>query len=115
MVKVPPIAVLQPGSCASSGRTWRLWAARHSQGEPRPLGSQPRPQLLELATSKVAHFTACVHAGDIGYYCAFNLPGVAQAVGPGRWEELSDAFLTLSNNVQWKVRRTPHALLTIYR
>ena len=29
-VKVPPLAVPQLGSCASSGRAWRLWAARHS-------------------------------------------------------------------------------------
>ena len=50
--------VPQLGSCASSGRACRLRAARHSQGGPRSLGSQPRPQLLELATSKAAHFTA---------------------------------------------------------
>ena len=30
----PPLAAPQLGSCASSGRAWRLWAARHSQGEP---------------------------------------------------------------------------------
>ena len=28
-----PLAVPQLGSCASSRCTWRLWAARHSQGE----------------------------------------------------------------------------------
>ena len=33
VVKVPPSAVPEMGSCASSGRAWRLWAARHSQGE----------------------------------------------------------------------------------
>ena len=27
-------------------------------------------------------------------------------MGPSRWAELSDAFLTLGNNIQWKVRRT---------
>ena len=32
-VKVPVLAVPQLGSCASSGRAWRLWAARHSQGD----------------------------------------------------------------------------------
>ena len=47
--------------CASSARAWRLWAARHSQSEARPLGSQPRPQLLERAASKVADFTAFDH------------------------------------------------------
>ena len=31
----PPLAAPQLGSCASSGRAWRLWAARHSQGRDR--------------------------------------------------------------------------------
>ena len=35
------LAVLHLAPCTSSGRSWRLWAARHSQGEGRPLGSQP--------------------------------------------------------------------------
>jgi len=43
---------------------------------------------------------------DISYFCAFNLPGVAQAVGAARWGELSEAFGTLAAHVQWKVRRT---------
>ena len=29
----PPLAVPELGSCACSGRAWRLWAARHSQGQ----------------------------------------------------------------------------------
>ena len=52
-----PLAVPQLAPCAFSGRAWRLRAARHSQGEPRPLRSQPRPRVLELAASKVAYFT----------------------------------------------------------
>ena len=60
MVKVAPLAVPQLGSCTSSGRAWRLCAARHSQGEARPVGSQPRPQLLERAAFEVACLTACV-------------------------------------------------------
>ena len=44
-----PFAVPQLGSRASSGRAWRLWAARHSQGEAGPLGAPPLPRLLELA------------------------------------------------------------------
>ena len=52
------MAAPQLGSCASSGRAWWPRAARHSQGGPRPLGSQPRPQLLERAASKAADFTA---------------------------------------------------------
>ena len=64
--KCPPwhtLAVPQLGSCASSGRAWRLWAARHSQEEAGPLGTQPLPRLLEPATSKVADFTAVGHSG----------------------------------------------------
>ena len=44
-----PFAVPQLGSRASSGRAWRLWAARHSQGEAGPLSAPPLPRLLELA------------------------------------------------------------------
>ena len=58
MVKVLPLAVPQLAPCAPSGRAWRLWAAQHSRAGPRPLGPQPRPQLLERAVDKVAHFTA---------------------------------------------------------
>ena len=63
MVKVPPFAVPQLGSCASSGRAWRPWAARHSQKEAEPLGAQPPPRVLELAASNAADLTACDHAG----------------------------------------------------
>ena len=51
------------GSCASSGRAWRLCAARHSQEEAGPLGAQPLPRVLELAASKVAEVTAFDHSG----------------------------------------------------
>ena len=60
MVKVPPLGSMVPqlGSCTSSGHAWRLCAARHSQGGPRPRGSQPPPQVLALAASEAAHSTA---------------------------------------------------------
>ena len=32
--------------------------------------------------------------------------GVAQAVGPSRWAELSDAYNTLAKCDHWKVRRS---------
>ena len=35
-----PLAVPQLGSCASSGRTWRLWLAWHSQGEASASGAR---------------------------------------------------------------------------
>ena len=33
------LAAPRLGSCASSGRAWRLWAARHSDEEAGPLGT----------------------------------------------------------------------------
>ena len=62
--------------------------------------------LLALFTQLAAPSNSNATDSDIAFYCAFNFPGVAQAVGPSRWAELSDAFLTLGNNIQWKVRRT---------
>jgi len=50
-----PFAVPQLGSRASSGRAWRLWAARHSQGEAGPLSAPPLPRLLELAARLRSH------------------------------------------------------------
>ena len=52
-----PLAVPQLGSCASSARAWRLWAARYSQREAQPLAAPPPPQGLKRAASKVADFT----------------------------------------------------------
>ena len=46
-VKVPFLAVPQLGSCASSGRAWRLWL----------------PRVLELAALRTAHSPAFDHAG----------------------------------------------------
>eukprot|EP00964_Phaeocystis_antarctica_P049545 scaffold28735_cov63-Phaeocystis_antarctica.AAC.2 len=53
-----PLAAPQLGSRASSGRAWRLWAARHSREAAGPLGAQPLPRVLERAASKAADLTA---------------------------------------------------------
>ena len=58
-----PLAAPQLGPCASSGRAWWHWPARHSQEAAGPLGAQPLPRVLELAASKAADFTAVDHAG----------------------------------------------------
>ena len=58
-----PLAAPPLGSCASSGRAWRLWAARRSQAEAGPLGAQPLPRLLELAASKAADVPTSDHPG----------------------------------------------------
>ena len=52
----------QLGSCASSGRAWRLWAAWHSHEEVGPLGAQPLPRVLERAASAAADLTASAAA-----------------------------------------------------
>ena len=49
------------GSCASSGRAWQLWLARHSQEEAVPLDAPPLPRVLEPAASIVAQFSAADH------------------------------------------------------
>ena len=61
--QIPPLAVLQLGSCASSRCTFRLWIARHSQGEAQSLGARPLPRALERAASKAADFTAFDNTG----------------------------------------------------
>lgn len=38
--------------------------------------------------------------------CAYNLPGVALALGRARWGEIREAHATLADSVQWRVRRT---------
>ena len=63
-VKAHPFAVPQLGSCASSRRAWRLWAARPSQEELGPLGAQPLPRLLEPAASKAADGTTVDRPGS---------------------------------------------------
>ena len=56
------LAVPQLGSCASSGRAWRLWAARHAQEAAVPLGAQPvLPPHTYLTTSHLPdHLTPTV-------------------------------------------------------
>ena len=61
MFQSGPLAVSKLGSCASSGRAWRLWVARHAQEEAGSLGAQPLPRVLEPAASKAAHFIAVDH------------------------------------------------------
>ena len=63
MAESRPLAVPQLSSCASSGRAWRLRAARHSREEAGPLGAKPLPRVFERAASKAANVTACEHPG----------------------------------------------------
>ena len=44
--------------------------------------------------------------GDIALYCAHAFPGVLFTIGGQRWGELSDLYLLLVKDLQWKVRET---------
>ena len=43
---LPLLVVPQLGSCTSSGRAWRLWAARHSQREAQLAGLASADKVL---------------------------------------------------------------------
>ncbi len=54
--------------------------------------------------------------GDIALYCAHAFPGVLLTVGGQRWGELSDLYLLLVKDLQWKVRETlAHSLHEVAR
>ena len=76
-VKVPASAVPQLGSCVSSACVWRIWAARRSQEEASPLGTQPLPRVLEPAASKAADFTSFDHVGASGSRSPTRTPSPA--------------------------------------
>mmetsp|Transcript_15407 Transcript_15407/g.64980 ORF Transcript_15407/g.64980 Transcript_15407/m.64980 type:complete len:657 (-) Transcript_15407:80-2050(-) len=68
------------------------------------------------SASLVDHFVSAARAesgqssgtsgGSLQLACAFNLPGVALAIGRARWHEIREAHATLADSVQWRVRRT---------
>jgi len=62
--------------------------------------------LLEQFTQLANPSNPSATDADVAYNCAYNFPGVAQAVGRARWPEIAEAFATLAGNIQWKVRRT---------
>ena len=43
---------------------------------------------------------------DLSFECAFALPAMALTLGSERWEELEEAFGTLVEALQWKVRKS---------
>ena len=103
MVKVPPWAAPQLGSSASSGRAWRLWAARHSQEEAGPPGAQPLPWVLELAASKSAHFPAFDHSGVAASRPAARGPLRGRPLRGGRGHV--HPLLPAAGPVPWLLRR----------
>lgn len=43
---------------------------------------------------------------DMVEFCAFNFPGVVLTLGKEKWNLLEHAYVTLTKDVQWKVRRS---------
>jgi len=61
--------------------------------------------MIKLYTSKVVPATECDDK-DLFISCAYNLPALAQQLGPKRWEDyLYEAFKVCLDSEQWKVRR----------
>lgn len=76
----------------------------------------------DVSAQLVKSFTAMAAQGesgtdsDLAEYCAYNFPAVVLALGKERWGELEDAYLTLTKDVQWKVRKSlAHSLHEIAR
>eukprot|EP01113_Clastostelium_recurvatum_P025173 TRINITY_DN3026_c0_g1_i2.p1 TRINITY_DN3026_c0_g1~~TRINITY_DN3026_c0_g1_i2.p1 ORF type:complete len:671 (+),score=193.31 TRINITY_DN3026_c0_g1_i2:151-2163(+) len=84
-------------------------------------GHQVTPKLIRYYTSMVADTNSTAGASKYGdseivTYCAFNFPAVLVTVGSSRWPELSETFLTLAGDLQWRVRRTlAHSLHEVAR
>ena len=89
------------GSCASSARAWRHWAARHSQGE-KPGHSDSLESDREFAASKIRPSTAFNHAGDsrfnLGERTRLRRAG-AKAKAAGRFSVASTASVTSNASV----------------
>ena len=78
------LAAPRLGRCTSSGRAWRLRAARRFQEEVRPLGSpQPPPKTISLPLATQAELDGCrtmlelgSGTGWLGMMVARNAPAV---------------------------------------
>eukprot|EP00755_Sulcionema_specki_P011119 Sspe_Gene.48272::Locus_25009_Transcript_1_1_Confidence_1.000_Length_2244::g.48272::m.48272/K15424/PPP4R1; serine/threonine-protein phosphatase 4 regulatory subunit 1 len=63
------------------------------------------PEMVQYFT-QMATQSENGHDTDYAEYCAFSFPAVALTIGPERWDELRQAFQSLSRDVQWKVRKS---------
>jgi len=63
------------------------------------------PETLQLYTN-IPQLTHSVVDAEVNFFCAFNFPAVALALGPERWNELVDCFNTLARDPKFPVRRT---------
>ena len=62
VLKAPPLAVPEVGSCAFTGRAWRLWAAWHSQGRGQPTGRSATASGARASRLRSRRFLADVTA-----------------------------------------------------
>ncbi|CCW69167.1 unnamed protein product [Phytomonas sp. Hart1] len=62
------------------------------------------PELLQLYTNMA--FQSENGDCELSEYCAYSFPAIVQAIGPGRWDEVQDAYCTMLKDVQWKVRKS---------
>lgn len=63
-------------------------------------------QLLDHYLSMVEGTKNQYGDSDTVRYCAFSFPGVLLTLGKEKWNVLKDVYSTLSQDLQWKVRRT---------
>merc|ERR1712088_774312 len=65
------------------------------------------PQLLiDHYVSMIDPSRAQTVDNDIARHCAFSLPAVALTLGRANWPLLKETYESLTNDMQWKVRRT---------
>lgn len=62
--------------------------------------------LLDQFLSMVEPSRAQSIENDISRHCAFNFPAVAFTIGRQHWPLIKATYVALSNDMQWKVRRT---------
>merc|ERR1712137_224450 len=64
------------------------------------------PELLRYYISMVDGSENQYGDSDTVRYCAFSFPGVLITLGKEKWESLQEVYATLTQDLQWKVRRT---------
>ncbi|KJE96097.1 serine/threonine-protein phosphatase 4 regulatory subunit 1 [Capsaspora owczarzaki ATCC 30864] len=94
-----PIATTTPASTASP--------APAVSATPVPAKEVELPyKLLEFYIQMAEPSSTRSIDNDIGFHCAYSLPAVVLILGASKWRLVRDTFLTLSRDLQWKVRRS---------
>jgi len=76
------------------------------QGPPQTTQSIVPQLLIDHYVSMIDPSRAQTVDSDIARHCAFSLPAVALTLGSANWPLLKETYVTLANDMQWKVRRT---------